>query len=119
DVGIAGLQGLGVGVDRDELDAANAGVDHATDRVGTAAACSDDLDDRKVSGFHLPIFSYADSEGLARQLLFELSPLLSEPSARLKGSSLGPRAGICAERRALWRVCQTAGRHPARPDPRL
>ena len=55
DVGVAGLQRLRVGVDRDELDAADAGVDHAADRVGAAAAGADDLDHREVGGFHLPI----------------------------------------------------------------
>ena len=40
---------LGVGVGGDELDAAQAGVDHAVDRVGAAAADADDLDDREVA----------------------------------------------------------------------
>ena len=40
---------LGVGVGRDELDAAQAGVDHAVDRVGAAAADADDLDDREIA----------------------------------------------------------------------
>ena len=55
DVGVAGLQRLGVGVDGDELDAADAGVDHAADGIGAAAAGADDLDHREVCGFHLPI----------------------------------------------------------------
>ena len=49
DVGVAHLQRLGVGVRGDELDAAQAGVDHAVDRVGAAAADADDLDDGEVA----------------------------------------------------------------------
>ena len=48
DVGIAHQQRLRVGVDRDELDALQAGVDHAVDRVDAATADADDLDDRKI-----------------------------------------------------------------------
>ncbi len=55
DVRFAGLQRLCVGVDRDELDAANSGVDHAADGIGASAAGTDDLYHREVSGFHLPI----------------------------------------------------------------
>ena len=40
---------LGVGVRGDELDAAQACVDHAVDGVGSAAADADDLDDREVA----------------------------------------------------------------------
>ena len=68
DVGVAGLQRLGVGVDGDELDAANAGVDHAADRVGAAAAGADDLDDREVSGFHLPISPVSRTWGAGRRI---------------------------------------------------
>ena len=60
DVGVAGLQRLGVGVDGDELDAAEAGVDHAADGVGAAAAGADDLDDREIRRFDhwlSPLFS--------------------------------------------------------------
>ena len=49
DVGVAGLQRLGVGVDGDELDAADTDVDHAIDGVGAAAADADDLDRRHVA----------------------------------------------------------------------
>ena len=49
DVGVAHLQRLGVGVDRDELDALEARVDHAVDGVGAAAADADDLDDRQIA----------------------------------------------------------------------
>ena len=53
DVGVAHRERLGVGVARDELDAAQAGVDHAVDRVGAAAADADDLDDCEVTAaFH-------------------------------------------------------------------
>ena len=41
-------QGLGVGVDRDELDPAQADLDHPVDRVDAAAADADDLDDGEV-----------------------------------------------------------------------
>ena len=50
DVGLAGLQRLDVGVDGDELDALEAGVDHAADGVGAAAAGSDDLDHGEIGG---------------------------------------------------------------------
>ena len=46
DVGVGHQQRLVVGVDGDELDALEAGVDHAVDGVGAAAADADDLDDR-------------------------------------------------------------------------
>ena len=49
DVGIGHQQGLGVGVDRDELDAADAGVDHPVDGVDAAAADADDLDHGEVA----------------------------------------------------------------------
>ena len=53
DVGVTGLQRLGVGVDGDELDAAYSCVDHTAHRIGTAAAAADDLDYRQVCGLHL------------------------------------------------------------------
>ena len=49
DVGVAHLQRLRVGVGRDELDSAQAGVDHPVDGVGASAADSDDLDDCQVA----------------------------------------------------------------------
>ncbi len=53
DVGVAHGERLRVGVDRDELDALEAGVDHAVHRVGAAAAHSDDLYDGQVAArFH-------------------------------------------------------------------
>jgi hypothetical protein len=48
DVGVAHQQGLRVGVDRDELDALEADLDHPVDGVDAAAADADDLDDRQV-----------------------------------------------------------------------
>jgi len=48
DVRLGCLQRLGVGVGRDELDAAQADIDHAADRVGPGATHADDLDDREV-----------------------------------------------------------------------
>src|SRR5262249_28713121 len=48
DVGVAHEQRLGIGVDRDELDALEPDLDHPVDRVDPAAANADDLDDREV-----------------------------------------------------------------------
>ena len=48
DVGVAHEQRLGVGVDGDELDALQPGVDHAVDGVDAAAADADDLDHGQV-----------------------------------------------------------------------
>ena len=47
-VGVAHHQRLRVGVDGDELDAGEAGVDHPVDGVRAAAADADDLDDCEV-----------------------------------------------------------------------
>ena len=49
DVGVAHLERLRVGVDRDELDALQACIDHAVDGVRAAAADAYDLDDREVA----------------------------------------------------------------------
>ena len=51
DVRLAGLKRLHVGVDGDELDPPEAGVDHAADGVGASAARSYDLDHREIRGF--------------------------------------------------------------------
>jgi hypothetical protein len=48
DVGVAHEQRLSVGVDRDELHALEADVDHAVDGVDAAATDADDLDDGQV-----------------------------------------------------------------------
>src|SRR3954447_25385440 len=48
DVGVAHEQGLGVGVDRDELHTLEPDLDHPVDGVDTATADADDLDDRQV-----------------------------------------------------------------------
>src|SRR5699024_5031295 len=48
DVGVRHQQRLRIGVDGDELDALQAGFDHAVDRVDTAAADADDLDDCEI-----------------------------------------------------------------------
>ena len=48
DVGVGHEQRLRVGVDRDELGALEAHVDHAVDGVDSAAADADDLDRRDV-----------------------------------------------------------------------
>src|SRR5665647_2125970 len=44
DVGVAHQERLGIGVDRDELDAFEADLDHPVDCVDTASANADDLD---------------------------------------------------------------------------
>ena len=44
------LELLHVGVDRDELDLRDAGVDHPVERVQAGAADSDDADDGEVRG---------------------------------------------------------------------
>src|SRR5213078_3292606 len=49
DIGVAHLQRLGVRVGRDELDAAQTGVDHAVDGIRAASADAHDLDDREVA----------------------------------------------------------------------
>ena len=49
-VGVAHEQGLRVGVDGDELDSLEPGIDHAVDGVGAAAADPDDLDHRQIAG---------------------------------------------------------------------
>ena len=48
DVGVAHQQRLRVGVDGDELDPLQPGVDHAVDGVDAAAADADHLDDREI-----------------------------------------------------------------------
>ena len=48
DVGVAHQQRLRVGVDGDELDALQPGVDHPVDGVDAATADADDLDDGEI-----------------------------------------------------------------------
>ena len=48
DVGVAHEEGLGVGVDRDELDALESDLDHPVDGVDPAATDTHDLDDGQV-----------------------------------------------------------------------
>ena len=48
DVGVGHQEGLGVGVDRDELDALEADLDHAVDGVDATAADADDLDNGQI-----------------------------------------------------------------------
>ena len=48
DVGVRGLQGLKVGVDRDELDPGEPGLDHPVDRVDAGAADADHAEHRLV-----------------------------------------------------------------------
>lgn len=47
-VGVAHQESLRAGVDRDELDAFEAGVDHAIDGIDATTADSDDLDDGEI-----------------------------------------------------------------------
>src|SRR5262249_30496270 len=49
-VRLAAIERLAVRVDRDELDAADAGLDHAVDRVDAGAADADAPDNRQVAG---------------------------------------------------------------------
>ena len=48
DVGVAHQQRLRVGVDGDELDALEAGLDHPVDGIDATATDADDLDDGQV-----------------------------------------------------------------------
>ena len=60
DVGVAHLQRLRIGVDRDELDALQAGVDHPVDGVRAASTHADDLDHGEVAArVHRSQFSLA------------------------------------------------------------
>ena len=81
DVGVRHQERLCVGVDGDELDAGEAGLDHAVDGIGTAAAHADNLDHREVvATLSVHRFSHLDLPG--RQALIELwscSIRLSEP----------------------------------------
>src|SRR3954470_10342510 len=90
DVRIGHLERLGVRVARDELDAGQAGVDHAVDRVGPTAADTDDLYDCEIAAsFHeVPIRTSSRSRAF--------------PSAR-RGSDFRTL-------RAFWRFCQHEGK---------
>ena len=48
DVGIGDSQRLGIGIDSDELNAADALFDHAVDGVGATATYTHHLDDGKI-----------------------------------------------------------------------
>jgi len=58
DVRIAHEQGLGVGVQRDELHAPEARIDHPVDGVRAATTDSDHLDNREVGGLHAQLFAF-------------------------------------------------------------
>ena len=47
-IGVAHEEGLGIGVDPDELDALQPSIDHPVDRVDAAATYPDDFDDGYV-----------------------------------------------------------------------
>ena len=76
DVGVAHQQRLRVGVDRDELDALEADLDHPVDGVDAAAADADDLDDREVvlRCCHVGCLSLDCSAGLTTPEVPEPSP---------------------------------------------
>ncbi len=48
DVGITHQQCLGIGVERDELDTPNPGLDHAIHRIDATAADADDFDHGEI-----------------------------------------------------------------------
>src|SRR6185503_9127752 len=99
DVGVRVQQRLCVGVDSDELDAGETGLDHAVDRVRPAAADADDLDHCEVVailGAHLDL---PEGEALIElrvglktlirsQSTVSLSTLSTEPSSPARGRSL-------------------------------
>src|SRR5690606_17658373 len=76
-VGVAHEERLRIGVDRDELDAAQAELDHAVDRVDPAAANSDDLDHGQVVLVrrHVPA-SERESFNLSLKLRFFLNTMI-------------------------------------------
>src|ERR671913_449229 len=53
DGSLAAHQGLGVGVDRDELDTVDAGVDHPVDGIAARATNTDDFDMGKGLAHHV------------------------------------------------------------------
>jgi len=59
------LELLDVGVDADELDLRDPGVDHPVDRVQAGAADADDLDDREVVALFSHSLKLARPEALA------------------------------------------------------
>ena len=52
---VAPLEGLGVGVDHDVVNAGDGRAEHAVDRVGTAAARADHLDQWRVVGSKIDV----------------------------------------------------------------
>src|SRR5207245_852330 len=111
DVGLVVHQGLGVGVDGDELDAVEPLVDHTVERVAAAAADADDLHPRVLRD---GLFELEDHGSLA-------SPFRRSPVATVSGV---PTASPCrrsargshrARRPAPACAPRTA---PARPPPR-
>src|SRR5262249_26695741 len=94
DVGLAHEEGLRVGVHRHELDAREAGVDHAVDGVRTAAAHADDLDHSQVVAGTISHLNVARPQarvqgGAVERLLpsaeYGRFPALSTGNARVSG----------------------------------
>src|SRR5690606_4187621 len=82
-VGVAHEQRLRVGVDGDELDALQTGVDHAVDGVHATAADADDLDDREGVlrvGDHGWHYLHEGLHGMRERLGTETGPSLKVES---------------------------------------
>ena len=100
DVGIAHVELLHVGVDGDELDALDAGVDHPVHGVGAGAADADHLDGRHVRpaldwsvrarGFGDRPAAVGAPEELAQSILHARTICHSAPPARGRGTILLP-----------------------------
>ena len=88
--GVAHLQLLDVGVDRDEVDLRDAGVDHAVDRVQAGAADADDADDREV---RRAVAGALEARGLLGQ---RVEPARERAGPRRVGSGSGSGAGATA-----------------------
>ncbi len=69
DVGVRDCERLGIGVDGDKLDAADALLDHAVDGIGAAAAHTYDLDDGEVVAGDVVVVHVSSLWGLAPAVL--------------------------------------------------
>ena len=97
DVGLREREGLGVGVHRDELDAAELLLDHAVDGVAAAAADADDL---HAGGLESVLFQLKD-HGLVP----------SGPAQKKSWSHRFTGAEHFLDRRRLPRACPEAAAH--------